>query len=98
MSEATQAALNDPDLLRIDPDSQAIEVWQVIFERKDAFIEYWQTQRRVNTAHLYDVLLELASPTLRRALQGAAGYMIRQIPFDRELNDWKATATSTAAE
>jgi len=98
LSEATWSGLNDANLLRIIPDEQVIEVWQVIFERRDAFIEYWRAQRRVNVTQLYDVLLQLASPSLRRALQGATGYTIRQLPFNRELNDWKTVATSAAAE
>ena len=46
---------------------------------------------------LLDVLSELASPAQRAALRSAVGYAIRQIPFDRNLNDWKPDGTISSA-
>lgn len=87
LGEATVAALQNPSLLRIDHGAQAIFVWQEVLRRQDDFIRYWQTRRRVTTAYLFNVLLELASPEQRTTLQTAVGYSFRPLPFDRTLND-----------
>jgi len=88
LTEEAAHALDNPDILRIDHSSDSILVWQLIIRRQREFEEFWRRRRRVRRAYLFNVLLELASPERRRALQGAVGYNIRQIPFDRTLNRW----------
>ncbi len=73
-------------LVRVDHVSRAVYVWQEILTRQDAFIEFWKQRRRVPNAHLFTVLAELGPPELRTTLQRAAGYEVRQLPFDRALN------------
>ncbi len=86
LAEAAAQALDNPDLLRIDHTNETIFLWQLIFRREGDFLKYWRRTRRTRTGYLFNVLLELASPERRRALQSAVGYTIRQIPFDRRLN------------
>lgn len=88
LAEAAAGALDDPHLLAVDHGAQSIFVWQVILRRQEDFLAYWRSRRRVETAYTYNVLLELASPEQRRALQSAVGYMLREIAFDRSLNRW----------
>ncbi len=87
LNDAAADALDSPNLLTVDHTSQSILVWQLILYRQNDFIKYWKTHRRVQTAFLYDVLLDLASVSERRALQSAVGYTFREIAFDRTLND-----------
>ncbi len=88
LGDAAANALDDPHLLRIDHTTQSILVWQLILRREPEFIRYWEIQRRIPTAYLFNVLLELTSPEQRRALQSAVGYSFREISFDRSLNQW----------
>jgi len=88
LADAAAAALDDPHVLRIDHSSQSVLIWQLILRHEADFVKYWQVQRRVPTAYLYNVLLELASPQQRRSLQSAVGYAFREMPFDRSLNQW----------
>jgi len=88
LAAAAARALDEPNVLRIDHGSGSILVWQLIIRRQQDFVEYWRTRRRVRTTYLFNVLLELASPQKRQALQSAVGYMFRPAPFDRTLNRW----------
>jgi len=92
LAAAAADALDLPEILRIDHGTRSILVWQEILRRQNDFIEYWKTQRRVRTVYLFNVLLELASPQQRRALQTAVGYTFRPIAFDRSLNRWERKA------
>lgn len=98
LSEAAARELDNPRILRIDHSRKSILVWQEVLRRQEAFLAYWRTRRRVATAFLFNVLLELASPEQRRALQGAVGYQFREMPFDRTLNDASAGAPASRAE
>ena len=89
LAEAAGSALDLPEILRIDHSTRTIQVWQVILRRQNEFLEYWKSERRVRTAFMFNVLLELTSPTKRRALQSAVGYTFRQTAFDRALNRWE---------
>ncbi len=87
LQSATHAALNNPQILRIDHANRAIFVWQLILRRQADFVQYWRSQRRGRRIDLYNVLCELAAPSRRRRLESAIGYDLREIPFDRRLND-----------
>jgi hypothetical protein len=86
LAEAAAQALDLPEICRVDHSARTIQVWQLILRRQPEFLAYWKAQRRVGTAFLYQVLLDLASPTKRRALQSAVGYAMREVPFNRSLN------------
>ncbi len=88
LQEAAAAALDNPHLLQIDNEQQAIFVWLNILERRDAFLAFWQNRRRSRTPQLLSVLTDLASARRRPALASAIGYTIRPMPFDRRLNRW----------
>ena len=88
LTDAVARSLSNPSLLYVDDDSRSILVWQDILSRQDDIIRYWQEQRRSRHAYLYNVLVELASREGRVRLQNAAGYTIREIPFNRALNRW----------
>lgn len=92
LTTAAADALDLPEVLRIDHSTRSILVWQEIMRRQNAFVEYWKAQRRVRTVYLFNVLLELASPQQRRALQSAVGYPIRPVAFNRALNRWERRA------
>ncbi|MBI4579194.1 MAG: DUF547 domain-containing protein [Planctomycetes bacterium] len=92
LADAAAEALDLPEILRIDHSTRSIQVWQLIMSRQNDFIEWWKDQRRLRTAYLFNVLLELASPQKRRALQSAVGYSFRGIAFDRSLNRWERRA------
>jgi hypothetical protein len=98
LSDAAAAALDDPAILQIDRSSHSILVWQGIFNRQELFLEYWRSRRRVSAGFFYNVLLDLASMSQRQALQSAVGYPLRQMPFDRTLNDLAAPATTSAPQ
>jgi len=85
LAEAAAQALDNASILRIDHSTRSIQLWQLILQRQADFEEFSRTRRRVR-AYLFNVLLDLASPGQRRALQSAVGYTVRQIPFDRTLN------------
>jgi len=86
LSELAASALDNPHILRIDHASQSILVWQLIYRRQADFINYLESRRRIRRTYLYNVLMELASPSTRRKLQSAVGYSIRSMPFVRALN------------
>lgn len=88
LSEAASRALDNLNVLRVDHATRSILVWQLILRREIDFVAFWKKQRRVRTAYLFNVLLELAPPERRRSLQSAVGYTLRQVPFDRRLNRW----------
>jgi hypothetical protein len=96
LAQAASEALDLPEVLSVDHSTRTIQVWQLILRRRNDFIEYWKTQRRVRTAYLFNVLLEMASPQKRRALQSAVGYEFREIAFDRTLNRWERRADRPA--
>lgn len=89
LDEAAARALDNPFVMRIDHGDRAILLWQKIIRRKDLFLEYWRRVRRSSRGYMFNVLVELASPEQRNRLQSAVGYQIREIPFDRRLNDTK---------
>lgn len=88
LTRAAAQALDSPHICQVDHATKSILVWQRILQRSDDFVAYWQTRRRVQTANVYSVLLDLATPQKRRALQSAVGYRFREMPFDRQLNEW----------
>lgn len=88
LTETASRALANPYILRIESETQTIFVWQVILRRRVDFMEYWRTHRRVREPSLLDVLVGLASASVRAQLGAAAGYRIREMPFNRALNRW----------
>jgi len=86
LAAAAARALDDPRIMRIDPTTHSIYVWQHILKRQSDFEEYWRSRRRASAGRLLDALAEMASPKTRRALLAAAGYMFRPIRFDLTLN------------
>jgi hypothetical protein len=92
LAQAAADALDLPEILRIDHGTRSIQYWQVILNHQNDFVQYWINQRRVRTTYLFNVILELASPQKRRALQTAVGYGPREIAFDRSLNRWQRKA------
>lgn len=86
LAAAAAQALDDPRIMRIDPATHTIYVWQLILRRQADFEQYWRSRRRASTGRLLDALMELASPKRRNALMSAAGYTFRPVPFDRTLN------------
>lgn len=95
LAAAAAAALDTPEVIRIDHTRRLVLVAQVVFSRQDDFIAYWERRHRSQTAYVFNVLLDLASPERRRTLQSAVGYTIREMPFDRRLN--RLMARSDAA-
>ncbi len=87
LTAAAAEALDNPNLLQVDHTRRTILLGQVILGRQADFVNFLRSRRRGSTLYLYNVLVELASPTQRRLLQGAVGYALREIPFDRRLND-----------
>jgi hypothetical protein len=88
LADAAAEALNNPRILRIDHQARRILVWQLVLARKDDFERYYCTRRRTPSAHLLSVLMDMASPDRRRALQTAVGYAFQTLPFSRPLNNW----------
>jgi len=97
LAEAAAEVLDNPDLFRIDHAARTIYIWQLVERRQDEFVTFWKMRRRVRAGYLFNVLLELASPERRRAIQGAVGYAIRAMPFDRTLNRWSPDAGKPVA-
>lgn len=87
LDEAVVRSMENPHLLHIDHGRQAILVWQQVLRRQADFIEYWRKRHRGSTIYIYNVLCALAGPARQRALESAVGYDIREISFDRRLND-----------
>lgn len=96
LQETTAAALDNPYLLQIDNGQHAIFAWLNIFERQDAFLNYWQARRRTRAPTLLSVLIDMASPRRRQSLSAAIGYTIRPMPFDRRLNRWTSECAGPA--
>ncbi len=96
LARAAADALDNPNLLRIDHVSKSILVWQEILDHEQDFVDYWRLRRRVRSAYLYNVILDLSSIHRRRGLQSAVGYQFREIPFERRLNDWSRPGVQAA--
>lgn len=92
LEHAAAAALDNPFLLQIHHDQHVILVWEEILWRRDEFLAWWEARRRTRPPGLLSVLLDLASPRRREALNSAVGYAIRPMPFDRRLNRWRGPA------
>lgn len=95
LTQAAMKALDNPDLCAVDHVSKSILIWQNVLRREPEFVAYWQVRRRVRTAYLYNVLMDMASPARQQMFQSAVGYQIRPIPFNRRLNKWPLDAAST---
>jgi len=95
LTQAALKALDNPDLCAVDHVGRSIFVWQNVLRREQEFVAYWQVRRRVRTAYLYNVLMDMASPNRQQAFQSAVGYQIRPIPFNRRLNKWPIDGSST---
>jgi hypothetical protein len=91
LTEQTVAALDSPYLLQIDHGRHSILVWLEILSHRDAFLAYWRQRRGAEPPSLYTVLLDMASPRRRTALNSAIGYEVSEMPFDRRLNRWTPT-------
>jgi len=91
LAAAAAAALDNPNLLQVDHSRRTILLGQIILSRQADFVNFLRARRRGSTMYLYNVLVELASPAQRRVLQGAVGYTLREIPFDRRINDTATT-------
>lgn len=96
LDEAAARGLSNPELCRIEHRTKSILVWQKILERREDFVQYWRKRRRAQTAYLFNVLLDLAAPARRQALQEAVGYAFRAIPFNRALNAWPPPSEQAA--
>jgi hypothetical protein len=94
--QAAAAAFDNPYLLAIDHTTKHILVWQKVLDREQDFLAYWRLRRRVSSIYLYNVVLDMASTSRRRALQSAVGYRFRQIPFERKLNAWTRSGQKVA--
>jgi hypothetical protein len=94
LASAATDALDNPAILRIDHRNRTVLVWQVILRRQAAFLAFWESHRRVQPADAFDVLMELASAPQRRAMKNAVGYPLREMPFDRRLNEWRGEGTT----
>jgi len=92
LTQAAAQGLDNPHLCRIDHASQSVLVWQKILNREADFLAYWRSRHRTSTGFLFNALLDLASPQRRRQLQGAIGYQLREIPFNRNLNEYRPGA------
>jgi len=90
LARAAGRALENPHLCRVDHASRSILVWQKILRRREAFVSYWRVRRRVRSAYLFNVLLDMATADRRRALQSAVGYQFREMPFGRKLNRYES--------
>jgi hypothetical protein len=89
LREAAANALDDPRLLQVDHEQRTLFLWLGILSHRDEFLDFYQLRRRTPAPSLLSVLLELASPRRRQALNAAIGYHIRPMPFDRRLNRWR---------
>ena len=96
LTQAAADAFDDPYLLQIDHTTKTILVWQAVLVHQQDFLSYWRLRRRVSSIYLYNVVLDMASGTRRRALQSAVGYRFRQIPFERKLNAWTRSGQQIA--
>jgi len=86
LARAAGRALDAPHICQVDHATRSILVWQKILRRQEDFLSSWRERRRVRTAYLFNVLLDMATADRRRTLQSAVGYQFREIPFDRMLN------------
>jgi len=86
LNEITAKALDNPLILTVDHARQSILLWQLILRKQQIFVKYMRSRRRTRATFLYNALLELASPQKKAALQGAVGYDLKPMPFDRTLN------------
>jgi hypothetical protein len=86
LTTAAAQALDDARIMRIDPATHSIHLWQMILRRQGDFEEYWRSRRRASTGKLLDALVDLASPKRRQTLHAAVGYTFSAIQFDRSLN------------
>jgi hypothetical protein len=87
IAKAAADALNNPRILRIDHAGQQILVWQAVLAHRDDFERYYCAHRRVASASLLSVLMDMASSARRRELENAAGYPLRTMPFGWQLNN-----------
>jgi len=97
LTDAAARGLDNPNLCRVDHGSQSILVWQKILNEEEAFLSYWRSRHGTSTGLLFNVLLDLASPTRRRQLENVVGFQVGELPFDRRLNEYRPGSRRSAA-
>ena len=89
LDEAARAAMENPALVKVDNVTLKLRVSLDVFSRRDAFIAYYQKRHRTRRGDLLSALRSFAGPGGRAKFGSASGYEVRQLPFDRRLNEWK---------
>jgi hypothetical protein len=92
LDQAAAGALDNPHLCKIDHTNRIVLVWHEVLNHKDAFLADWRSRHRTTTGFLFNALLDLASGDRRRQLQGAIGYQLGEMPFNRKLNEYSTGA------
>jgi hypothetical protein len=87
--KASSSAMDNPNLVRVDHEQQALLVSVLINHRRTDFLEYYRRQTG-GPGSLLSSLGLLANSVRREYLNTAVGYDERVIPFDRRLNRWAA--------
>ncbi len=84
--------LSRPQFVQVAHEPQKLMLWWRIVRNADAFDAYYRSLYGSDPTSLFNVIMELASPGRRAALNRAVGYRIVELPFDRRLNDLAARA------
>jgi len=88
LSTVARQAMDNPHLVRIDHATERLLIGLPIHERQQEFLDFYRRQTGAASPTLLGALLHLAGGMRRQWLNGAVGYKVGVIPFDRRLNRW----------
>ncbi len=93
--DAARDAMNNPAMVRVDYEEEALLVSFVIASHRDEFLDYYRRQTGA-TGSMLSALSLLANTARREHFNTGIGYGERILPFDRGLNLWSPPSPATA--
>jgi hypothetical protein len=86
LQSIAQHAMNNPNVVTVDHEHQALEVATWMLGHRDMFFNDYRRQTGADSVTMLNIVLHFASRVRRDWLNTAVGYPVRLIPFDRRLN------------
>lgn len=87
LAAQVQACMAMPQFVAISHDQRQLQLWWRILRHGDAFADWYQKLYGSPPGSLLNVVMDMAPPARRGAINRAVGYKIVEVPFDRRLND-----------
>ena len=98
LADAARRAVNNDQLVRVDRAGMRLLLSQDLVREEGWLVRNYERRTGARGARLLNALLSFTpSARKRAALNGAIGYGVGTIPFDRRLNDWSAVRSASPA-